>query len=338
MKTYNNLWDQFVNFEGLHAAYLKARRGKRFEVEVMRFGTNLEQELFELLQQLQDGTYRTGEYHRFDVYEPKKREVASLPFRDRIVHHALVAELEKIYEPRFIYDSYACRVGKGTHAGADRVTEFLRRAHHIWPRTYVLKGDIKSYFASVDHRRLKSIVRRYVSCGRTLSLIDSIVDSWQREPGRGIPIGNLTSQLFANVYLHELDEFAKHQLHQKFYVRYMDDFVLLGSDKTELNAIRAKIGGYLDENLKLELNRKTSIFPEARGVDFLGYRIWRTHRLLRKSSAKRMRRKMRIFSERYADGDILTEEVQVSIASWLGHAKHASTYKLRKKIFSEYTF
>lgn len=338
MKTYSNLWDQFVNFETLHAAYLEARRGKRFEAEVMRFGVNLEQGLFGLLQQLQDGTYRTGEYHCFNVYEPKKREVASLPFRDRIVHHALVAELEKIYEPRFIHDSYACRVGKGTHAGADRVTEFLRRAHRIWPQTYVLKGDIKNYFASVDHARLKLVIRRYVACEQTLLLIDGIVDSWQSERGWGIPIGNLTSQLFANVYLHELDEFVKHQLHQELYVRYMDDFILLGLDKTELNTIQVEIGRYLHENLRLELNRKTSIFPEARGVDFLGYRIWRTHRLLRKSSAKRMRRKMRVFSERSASGDILPEEVRASIASWLGHAKHANTYSLRKKIFSEHIF
>mgnify|MGYP001558690403 CR=1 FL=1 len=335
-KVYRHLWSDISSFEALHAAYLKARRGKRYDIETMRFGINLEIELFRLRDELESGAYCTGEYRRFDVYEPKRREVAALPFRDRVVQHALVAVLESIYEPRFIYDSYACRVGKGTHAGADRLTTFLRWAHQHWPQTYVLKMDVRKFFPSVDHARLKGILRRYVGCSRTLALCDGVIDSWSVGAGKGIPIGNLTSQLFANVYLHELDEFVKCELGWKMYVRYMDDAVFLGSNKVDLGVLRLTVEGFLHERLSLRLNPKTAIFPEAQGVDFLGYRIWRTHRLLRKSSVLRMRRKLKAFGRCYRAGEMTLADIRVGVMAWLGHASHANTYNLRKKMFDQF--
>ena len=336
MKTYRNLWDQISTFETLHAAYLKARRGKRYDADTLRFSANLEQEIGTLVNELQSGSYKTGEYRCFNVFEPKKREVAALPFRDRVVQHALVAATEPIFELRFSHDSYACRVGKGTHAGADRLTDFLRRAGRMWQNVYILKADISKYFSSIDHASLKTILRRKIACPKTLELMDSIIDSWNAQTGKGLPIGNLTSQLFANIYLNELDQFVKQELHWRFYARYMDDFVLVDDDKAKLNNAKRAIQEFLHLRLSLELNPKTRIFPAELGVDFLGYRIWKTHRLLRKRCVIGMRRKLKAFQTRYARGEIGQDDIQASIMSWLGHAKHANTYTLQKKLFGNF--
>lgn len=162
-KTYRNLYSRIADFENLHMAYLKARRSKRFKPGVLEFGANLEMNLSALRQELLSKAYRTGEYYVFEVYEPKKRVVAALPFRDRVMHHAICNVIEPIWEARFIYDSYACRVGKGTHAGADRVTEFLQRAQREWEQVYVLKLDIKAYFPSVDHGILLGLLEKRVA-------------------------------------------------------------------------------------------------------------------------------------------------------------------------------
>ena len=327
-KTYRQLWPRITAFETLHDAYLKARKGKRYTPGVLRFSARLEERLLGLQEELQKRRYRISPYHRFSVYEPKKREVAALPFREQVAQHALIAVVEPIFDTRFIYASYACRAGKGTHAGADRITNWLRRAHRMWPQTYVLKADVKSYFASVDHAILKDLLRRRIQCDGTLWLMDLFIDSWNAETGRGIPIGNLTSQLYANIYLHELDRFVKHELRQRFYLRYMDDFVVIGPDKTGLNVVRTRIDRFLREHLRLRLNSRTSIFPERQGVDFLGYRIWRTHRLLRKRSVRRMRRRIRAWRK----GKVEAEEMEASVAAWLGHAEHANTYNLQRKL------
>lgn len=336
MKTYCNLWAQIATFEALHAAYLKARRGKRFAMDTLRFSANLEQEIGTLANELRSGVYHTGEYRRFSVFEPKKREIAALPFRDRVVHHALVTTIEPIFESRFSRDSYACRVGKGTHAGADRLTAFLRRAGRMWQNVYVLKADIAKYFSSIDHLALKEILRRKIACPETLALIDNIINSWNGTTGKGLPIGNLTSQLFANIYLNELDQFVKQVFHWRFYLRYVDDFILIGGDKAELNNAKRVIQEFLQSQLKLELNKKTSIFPAKLGVDFLGYRIWKTHRLLRKRSVIAMRRKLTAFQKLYASGEIDQGGIQASVMSWLGHAKHANTYTLQKKLLGNF--
>ena len=162
-KTYKHLYSRIADFENLHAVYLKARRGKRFKPDVLEFSANLETNLLALRGELLTKTYRTGDYHVFNVYEPKKRVVAALPFCDRVVHHALCNVIEPIWEARFIHDSYACRVDKGAHAGADRVTDFLRRARRMWPQVYVLKLDIKSYFPSVDHAILLSLLEKRIA-------------------------------------------------------------------------------------------------------------------------------------------------------------------------------
>jgi len=337
-KTYTDLYPRIYDFENLELAYMKARRTKRFKNEVPEFSFNLESNLIQIQNELIYKTYRTGRYRCFYVHDPKTRQVAALPFKDRVVQHALCNVIEPIFEKRFIPDSYACRVGKGIHAGADRVTQFLRVAQRKWETVYCLKADVSQYFPSINHAILKAIIRRRIACPDTLWLIDEIIDSGGdgSDCPRGLPIGNLTSQLWANVYLDQLDHFVKEVLREPYYVRYMDDFVILGGDKGHLWQVKREIEGFLADKLDLRLNGKTGIWPISQGIDFLGYRIWPTHRLVRKSSIKRMKRKLKAFQRKYREGQIDLEKINATIQSWLGHVSHANSYNLRRKLLEAF--
>lgn len=339
-KTYNNLFPEIYSFENLHAAYLRARRGKRTRAEVQCFELDLEGNLIQLQNELIWGEYKTGKYRQFIVPEPKERIVAALPFRDRVVQHALVGAIEWIWERRFISDSYACRVGRGTHKGADRAQTMLRRVKRDHGKVYVFKADISKFFYSIDHAALKLLMRRRISCKNTLELIDNIIDSTNKDVG--IPIGNLTSQLFANIYLHELDEFVKHALHERYYIRYMDDFCIVHHDKAHLGRVRDLVEQFLLNHLRLKTNAKTQVFPvsgsRGRAMDFLGYRIWTTHRKLRKSSIQRITRTMKKLQKRYAEGLVTLSRIRQSLISWLGHAQHAETHGLQKSLLDKFIF
>ncbi|WP_269497164.1 reverse transcriptase/maturase family protein [Castellaniella sp. S9] len=344
-KTYNNLFSRIYDFQSLHQAYILARRGKRDRREVQRFEQDLEGNLISLQNELIWNMYSTGKYRLFRVYEPKERLVAALPFRDRVLQHSLVNVIEPIWERRFIADSYACRPGRGTHRGADRAQSMLRGVQNQYGRVYVLKADIAKYFYSIDHAILKRLIRRRIRCRRTLDLIDAIIDS--NAPADdlcpvGLPIGNLTSQLFANVYLHELDTYVKHHLREKYYVRYMDDFAIFHHDKAHLQRLRKDIERFLWENLRLRTNAKTQVFPvgvtRGRALDFLGYRIWVSHRRVRRSSIARIKRTMRRLQKRYSAGKTTLERVQQSVQSWVAHASHAQTYGLRKSLLASMRF
>lgn len=340
MRTYKDLYSRIYDFDNLYEAYLRARRGHRYDHQVLVFTNNLEGELIQLQNDLIWKTYRTGNYNRFYVHDPKTRLVAALPFRDRVLQHALTAIIEPFFERQFIFDSYACHVGKGTHAGVKRVTEFLTRASHKWENPYCLKADVRSYFPSIRHSALIPIIERTIACNDTFSLIKEILNSWVDDGDldpRGLPIGNLTSQLWANVYLDQLDHFVKEVLRVPFYVRYMDDFIIIDGDKAKLRYLKREIEDFLDAKLSLRLNGKTSIFPVSHGVDFLGYRIWKDHKLLRKRSTKRIRRALKKFKRDYRDGKITSERINATIQSWLGHAKHADSYGFRTKLFAEFT-
>ncbi|MCK9520322.1 MAG: reverse transcriptase/maturase family protein [Syntrophales bacterium] len=337
MKTHKHLYARICEFDNIHHAYLKARRGKRYKDDVLAFSARLEEHLIDIHNQLTWQTYQPGAYHYFTVTEPKTRMIAALPFTDRVVHHCLCNVIEPIFEASFIRDSYACRPGGGVLAGVLRTTRFLRDAWRRWGTVYCLKGDVSKYFYSVDHETLKRIIRRKIACPDTLGLIDRIIDS----PGGpvGMPIGNLTSQLFANVYLDALDHHIKGTLRVRYYVRYMDDFVIFHHDKAYLRGLLDEISGYLHRTLHLTLNGKTQIFPvKQRPVDFLGYRIWPTHRLMRKANVKRTRRKFRKFSRLYHAGRMTMDEIRPSIMSWLGHAKHGDTWRIRQKVLGSCVF
>ncbi|PZM64869.1 reverse transcriptase domain-containing protein [Paenibacillus dendritiformis] len=332
-RRFGELYPQIYDFENLHTAYLKARKNKRFRHEVMLFSSNLEENLIQLQNELIWKMYRTSPYREFIVYEPKMRHIKALPFRDRVVQHAVNNVIEPLFEPTFIYDTYACRVGKGMHAGSDRLVSWLQETHRKWDgRVYVLKADIAKYFPSIDHDILIRLLWRKIKCKETMQLLQHIVRGTE-ENNVGIPVGNLTSQLFANVYLSQLDHYVKETLRVRYYVRYMDDFVILHHDKQELHRLHDDIERFLRLRLRLRLNPKTAIFPASQGINFLGYRTWRTHRLVRKSSIIRMKRKMRKFRRGFAEGKVDLEEVNRTVQSWIGHVKHANSYNLRKKLF-----
>ncbi len=340
MKSNDDLYDAIASFENLHRAYLKARRGKRYSADCLQFSARLEENLLTLREELVSEAYRTGPYKHFMVYEPKPREIAALPFRDRVVHHALCNVIEPLFEPRFYAHSYACRVGKGTHRAVDYFQRRWRRLARGGP-VWVLKGDIQKCFASLRHDILLALLGRVIRCKRTLALLRGIVESAgtvdpDRGARRGVPIGNLTSQFFANVYLTPLDEFVLHVLHPLGYVRYMDDWCLLGRERSVLQEAKARLGEFLWQRLSLRLHTKSQVFPAAQGVNFLGYRIWTTHRLLRKASVTRMRRKLRWLRREYAAGRTNWPAVNARVQSWLGHARHANTYRLRQKLFGEF--
>ena len=349
MKTYNRLFQQICSFENLLNAARKAQRSKRFQAEVAHFNFHLEKELYRLQYELQTQTYRPGDYHEFYVYEPKLRKISAAPYRDRVVHHALCNVVEPIFERTFIYDSYACRKGKGTHKAVDRFTTFSRK------NDYVLKCDIKKYFPSIDHDILKTRFRRKIRDAQVLWLMDMIVDSSNPQEyvheyfqgddlltslnrRRGIPIGNLTSQFFANIYLNGFDHFIKEDLKCRYYIRYVDDFVVLGNEKSRLHEIKSEMEHYLVQ-FRLKLHpHKCQVFPVKEGTDFLGYQIFPTHRRLRSSSVRRARRRLHRLRKDYESGNISWKDVNHSVQSWLGHVKHADTYGLRRTIFSETVF
>jgi retron-type reverse transcriptase len=304
------------DFANLYDAYLKARKQKRYRGEVLKFSYSLEQNLITLQKELIEKTYAVGAYRPFIVYEPKKRQIVALPFRDRIVQHALNNVIEPVFERRMIADSFACRVGKGTLAAAKRVSYFMGKPGNV----YYLKLDIKNFFASIDRSILKSIIVKHIKDEGILWLLDVVFDS---SPVPGMPIGNLMSQLFANVYLHELDHYCKNVLGVKYYVRYMDDVVILSHSKSYLQAVLASINDFIVSHLALKLNQKTCIGTCKDGIEFVGYRIWRNLRLIKKQSLVRMKKKVKAWKS----GKIQDEKFMASLGSWMGHAVDTSSYR-----------
>jgi retron-type reverse transcriptase len=315
----------------------------------MLFENDLEGELFRLQEELRSKTYAPGPYREFSIYERKKRKISAAPYRDRVVHHALCNVIEPIFEKSFIFDSYACRKGRGTHAGVERFTEFCRK------NKYVLKTDIKKYFPSMDHEILFRKISKKIKCKDTLWLIKTIIDRGNKQedvidyfPGddlfepftrkRGIPIGNLTSQFFANIYLNDLDHYVKEKLKCPYYIRYVDDIAVLDNYKGRLWEVKDRIEDFLlRDRLKLHPD-KTFVAPVSIGIDHLGYRVFPNHRLLRKDNSLRFKRKMREMAKLYRAGSMPWEKINASVQSWIGHAKHADTYGLRRGIFRKIVF
>lgn len=349
MKTYKNLFDHICSFENLLWAARKAQKGKRSKHHTARFYTELEKELIQLQRELKSGHYQPGPYRAFYIYDPKKRLISAAPYRDRVVHHAVCNIIEPLFEKTFIYDSYANRKGKGTHRAIQRYQEFCRK------NDFVLKCDIKKYFPSIDHEILKQEIRRKIACQKTLQLIDKIIDSSNPQEEiieyfsgddlftpfnrrRGLPIGNLTSQFFANVYLNRFDHYIKEKMNCHHYIRYVDDFVIFENDKKKLQEIKKWMVVYLS-GWRLKMNeKKFRIYRVEEGVEFLGHRIFREFRLLKKQNIIRFKRRLRRYQEAFFKGDLSMEKLTQSIKSWVAHASHADTWRLRKKIFSEYVF
>lgn len=338
-KTHKNLYTQLLSFEAMYAAFIKAKRGKRYRQYVLKFESDLEANLLEIIADLEVGTYKTSGYSEFYVFEPKRRTVAKLVnFRDRVVQHAICAVIEPIFERLFIHDSYACRKGKGTHAGADRAEQMMRKVRREHEAVFALKCDIRKYFDSIDHGILKRILSEKIGDARMMPLLSVIIDSYGID-GKGLPLGNLTSQLFANIYLNKLDDYVKSELKERLYVRYMDDFVIFHHDKTHLSFLKNNIESWLSENLVLCLNGKTAIFPIAskhgRALDFLGYRILPNSRKLRRNSIARLRKKISVLHEKYSAGTIDFKSVRLAMASNIAHASKANSNGILSKLLSK---
>ncbi|NTW89834.1 MAG: RNA-dependent DNA polymerase [Candidatus Moranbacteria bacterium] len=363
------MFKYICEIEPLLRAYTKARQGKKEQGFVCAFDYNLEYELGRLKYLLESGRYRPAPYTRFMVFEPKTRQVSAPAFQDRVVQHSLVGAIGPIFEKRFILDSYACRVGKGTHFGAKRVKRFLSSARSMYGREsemYVLQCDVQKYFQSISWDTLLSIVEKRIRCGKTRDLVRKIITTHDTakphltatsvsgqgtlfqdveahetpavsvELRKGLPIGNLTSQLFANIYLDILDHFVKETLREKWYARYMDDFLIIHPDKAHLRHVRDEIGEFLYRELGLELHPKKTIIRNVReGIPFVGYRIFYDHMMVRGSTLIRMRRKYRK-TVKLARKDMVSEEsLKRTQSSIRGHLKHATAKHLTERIFRE---
>ncbi len=351
MRTYRDLYPQITSFANLYAAYRKARRGKRDRREVAAFEFDLESNLFDLQRELEEESYQPGAYRNFFVRERKLRLISAAPFRDRVVHHALCRVLEPIWERRFVYDSYACRPGKGTHAALDRCQQYARRYR------YVLQCDVHQFFPAIDHAILAQKLARLVTCDRTLGLIGRILASGagvldpvytlEWFPGddlftplrpRGLPIGNLTSQMWANLYLDSLDQFAKRELHCGGYVRYCDDFLLFHDDKAVLHGWKEQVQAHL-AGLRLSLNwRRSVVYPTQVGVPFLGFVIFQEHRRLRSDNVRLARRRLRSRQRAVLAGRLSHSKFRESLRAWVAHAAHADTWQLRRRLISSLRF
>lgn len=339
MKRLNHLWEPIISFDNLLLAYKKARMGKRGKKSVALFSLNLESELFNLQQQLADGTYLPGKYRLFTIYEGKPRTIAAALFRDRVVHHALMNIIEPPLDKQFIYDSYACRQNKGVHKAVVRYQHWAKRYR------YALKMDIRQYFPSIDHLLLKEKLRQRIKDTQVLNLFDKIIDTAppvkqaSLERRTGIPIGNFTSQFLGNLYLDDFDHYIKEQLRIPAYLRYVDDFIVLDDDKHHLHDIREQLKEYLLVHHRLCLHpNKAHIVPTRQGVDVLGYIVFPHKRLLRNDNGHRFFRKLRAFGKASRSGKANFLDFKPNIRSWVGHAQHADTYRLRCKIFAQVIF
>jgi len=357
MKTYKGLYEQLVSFENLHSAFRKAAKGKGLRADCAEFSYGREREILLLQEELQAGTYRHGPYRSFTVRDPKVREVKAARFRDRVVHHALCNVIEPIFEARFLPENFACRKGKGTLAALKSCRREVRRL----PRGYVLKADVSKFFHTVDHRVLLDLLGRKIADEKVMRLCALILASSEDSrfrtyfPGddlfacrrpTGIPIGNLTSQLFANVYLHELDRFVKMELRHAAYLRYMDDFLLFGPEKPGLWRAFARVEAFMADQLRLRLHpAKRAVSPVKGGVDWVGYRVFpgaeggAPDRVrLRRRNIFRFRARCAGLRRRYRAGIIPLEAVRDSVVSFLGYTRQAQAARLMRRILEMEAF
>ncbi len=325
-KKYDNLFDKIVDEKNFDDAYKKTQKAQlKYKISALKFSEDLTDNLNRLRNSLIDGSYKPGNYHSFMVHEPKERIIFAPEFEDKIVQHTINNVLRDIYENCFIYDSYACIRGKGTHKAVERIQHFIRRSKWESPDSYFVKVDISKFFYNIDRQILKSILRKKIKCERTLWLLDALIDS---SPGEiGLPLGNLTSQLFANIYLNELDQFCKRILKVKHYIRYADDMVMIVRNKNVAKDVLSEIREYTSKRLNLTLHPyKSKIFPEKQGVNAIGFKSWSTHRLLRNDCKKKVKRKVKAMPRLIENGRMSREKAEQMLNSWLGHARHGNSF------------
>ena len=328
MKRHGNLWDKVISYDNLYSAYIKARKGRRHLESVRRFEKDVEGNLKKLQKSLIDKTFTTSQYNTRVIHEPKERTIYILPFYpDRILQHALMNIIAPIFQQKFIKDTYACIPDRGLHVGLTRANLYSQR------NKYCLKMDIKKFYPSIHHDTLYKIMERKIKDKNVLWLLKDIIYSFETE--RNTPIGNLTSQWFGNIYLTQLDYFIKQKLKAKDYIRYCDDFLVFSNDKKQLNVFAKEIRSFLDTELKLTMS-KCDLFKVSRGVDFLGYRYFQGYILLRKRTAKGIKKRLKKLYSEYDKGRISHEKMLSHLASVEGYTKWANSHNFRNCIDLEH--
>lgn len=319
--------------ENLFWAWDEFKRGKRQKSDVQRFEFNLENNLFKLHQELENKLWNPDLYVSFFLRDPKLRKIHKASVRDRVLNQAVFRILYQIFDRNFIFDSYSCRLKKGTHGAVSRLQEFFRKASKNNTKTcFILKCDIKKFFNSIDQDILFSLIKRKIKDTNVVWLVEKIIRSFSATFDKGLPLGNVTSQLFSNIYLNELDQFAKHCLKIKHYIRYCDDFVVLNEDKGYLTSIVSDIARFLKSKLKLSLHQdKIEIRKYYQGIDFLGYVSFPYHRVLRKKTKKRMLKRIKEKIEKIKEKEMF-DSFNQTVQSYFGILKHCEGYKIKKEI------
>lgn len=320
---FTHSYHHITSLENLLQAWTEFQRGKKSRKDVQEFELHLMSNILSLHRDLASKTYQHSLYEAFNVSDPKPRSIHKASVRDRLLHHALYENLYPFFDRTFIADSFSCRKWKGTHKAMDRFRDFAYKVSKNHTKTaWVLKGDIRKFFASIDHNTLMEIISRYIPDPDIKELLSKIISSFSVKEGVGLPLGNLTSQILVNIYMNEFDQFMKHKLKAKYYIRYADDFVVLSDDKTHLENLIPQIQEFLWNRLRLELHpNKLYIKTVASGVDFLGWVLFPDHRVLRTVTKKRMFR-----------GIQKKQGKEETVQSYLGMTTHGNGYKLKKLI------
>jgi retron-type reverse transcriptase len=330
----NGLFHDMASLSNLLQAWKEFKKGKTSKTDVAEFEFNLEDNLFLLHQELINKIYKTNPYQAFYVYDPKRRHIHKATVWDRVLHQAVFRILYPIFDKHFIFDSYSSRIKKGTHEASKRLFIALRKESMNWRSPiFVLKCDIKKFFDSIDHRILFELIRKKVSDADALWLINEILKSFEKYPDVGLPLGNVTSQLFANIYLNELDQFVKHKLKVKHYFRYADDFILISRDENLLLVYKEEIGIFLKQNLKLEMHpNKVFIRKLKQGIDFVGYVILPNTTVLRTKTKRRILKKLKKARQKLNAGKMKKEDFRQIEASYLGVIKHCRNKEIKREI------
>lgn len=326
-----------ISLGNLFLAWDKFKQGKRKKLDVQIFEFRLSDNIFNLHYDLASKRYKHGPYTSFFISDPKLRHIHKAIVRDRVVHHALYKYLSKIFEPTFIFASYSCRVEKGTHRGVKKLELFARKVYQTNGRCFVLKCDVRKFFDSINHKILIEIIGRTVKDKDAMWLINEIVNSFQSENSgsdpKGAPIGNLTSQIFANIYMNEFDQFVKNTLKMKYYIRYTDDFLVVHHDAKVLEKVKNIMEEFLGEKLKLSLHPdKVEIRKYRQGIDFLGYVALPKAKIIRPRTKRRMLSKIKNKLQQFRNGEIKEQSFFQSFNSFLGVLSHANTYELKNTL------
>ncbi|MFA5961946.1 MAG: reverse transcriptase domain-containing protein [Parcubacteria group bacterium] len=345
MKTYKDIFEEIISLENLFLAWDNFKEGKRKKADVLKFEWELERNIFQLREELRSRTYKHQSYSSFYIRDPKQRHIHKAEVKDRVLHHAIFSVLSPIFEQSFISHSFSCRIGKGTHKGVTALEKMIEKESKNYSRPcFVLKCDIKKFFDTVDHAILLRILFKRIKDENVRWLLKEIVESFSSDQSdifssRGVPIGNLTSQLFANVYMNELDQFVKHELKIKHYARYTDDFVIVSNSQEFLSNILNPVGRFIEEKLSLKLHPgKVSIRKCKQGIDFLGYVTLPHCRALRTKTKKRIFKKLQERILEYKASKRNEKSLNQCLQSYLGVLSHADAYDLEQELLNQYWF